>query len=650
LLSLSIGYNLREEVVMRIHIVYGVIASLSALLLFSCATGASRKIDDKPGSTAGSGSRANIDAGGSGEDPQQDAGVDELSKQPATTNCGDGILTPDEACDDGNTKDGDGCLGNCRGVERGYSCPTQGELCRRIARCGDGVAVLPEQCDDGNKVAGDGCSDTCHVELGFKCSGSPSKCTPATCGDGKVEGTESCEDGNNMPYDGCSTDCRNEPKCTSDGCQSKCGDGILLPPELCDDGNNTDGDGCSADCKAEKGFVCRQPDLGTKMVVPMVLRDFRYQNPADFQPGATGRQAAKTGMVENTLDKDGKPVYTGISDAFVKSKDTFAQWYRDVNGVNHTTPSKIVLWNDGKGAYTNRYGANGEQFEKTKTAYYCGNVGTEQTDSDGNPIPCTSKQASETDCSKAIAAGLVVRDCKVNNNNYVATIVTAKVDGNPLFFPVDNDNFTPAGERSAAQLPGRTTGTADDDTWYSESWDWEGGKPLHNFSFTSEVRYWFQYDASKSYTLEFIGDDDVWVFINGKLAVDLGGIHTPVKGSVTLDASSAGTFGIKNGNVYQIAVFQAERQVSSSSYRLTLTGFSDAPSECNPICGDGVLALGEECDDGVNAGGYGKCGPNCQLGAYCGDGIVQKDQGEDCDDGVNAGQPCPSGCRIIVIY
>ena len=52
------------------------------------------------------------------------------------------------------------------------------------------------------------------------------------------------------------------------------------------------------------------------------------------------------------------------------------------------------------------------------------------------------------------------------------------------------------------------------------------GAPLHNFGFTSEVRYWFPYDATKTYTLEFLGDDDVWVFVNRRLAVDLGGIHT----------------------------------------------------------------------------------------------------------------------------
>ncbi len=163
------------------------------------------------------------------------------------------------------------------------------------------------------------------------------------------------------------------------------------------------------------------------------------------------------------------------------------------------------------------------------------------------------------------------------------------------------------------------------------------------------MRYWFQYDATKTYTLDFTGDDDVWLFINKKLAVDLGGIHSPVQGSVTITpATGASLFGLADKQVYEVAVFQAERQTDGSSYRLTLSGFSAAPSECLPICGDGILGIGEECDDGVNGGGYGQCGMGCKLGEYCGDGIVQA-QYEDCDDGVNDGNPCPSGCRILVI-
>jgi cysteine-rich repeat protein len=58
---------------------------------------------------------------------------------------------------------------------------------------------------------------------------------------------------------------------------------------------------------------------------------------------------------------------------------------------------------------------------------------------------------------------------------------------------------------------------------------------------------------------------------------------------------------------------------------------SEVGSVCTPVCGDGLLAAGEECDDGINDGGHGECAPGCVLGAYCGDGVVNGP--EQCDAG-----------------
>jgi fibro-slime domain-containing protein len=83
----------------------------------------------------------------------------------------------------------------------------------------------------------------------------------------------------------------------------------------------------------------------------------------------------------------------------------------------------------------------------------------------------------------------------------------------------------------------------------------------HNFLFTMETEAQFEYTPGQTFT--FRGDDDVWVFIDSTLVVDLGGTHGAELGSVSLD-----TLGLTKGKTYNFKLFFAERWCCGSNFKL----------------------------------------------------------------------------------
>ena len=83
----------------------------------------------------------------------------------------------------------------------------------------------------------------------------------------------------------------------------------------------------------------------------------------------------------------------------------------------------------------------------------------------------------------------------------------------------------------------------------------------HNYHMTFELHLEFKYHPGDVFT--FIGDDDIWVFVDNKLALDLGGTHNEVTGQVMLD-----TLGLTDGQTYPLAFFWAERHVTGSNLRI----------------------------------------------------------------------------------
>lgn len=426
------------------------------------------------------------------------------------------------------------------------------------AICGNGLFEngLPsggvEQCDDGNVANLDGCDSACRLETSqnWFCPTPGAACRVGVCGNAVREGSEPCDDGNNVVGDGCGMNCVAEPTCAvGSPCDSSCGDGIKLATDL--DEQCDDGNPRSQDgCSS------------TCQVEPgYTCTDVTGTLPASFPLTVTFRDVI-------AIPKTG---YTRHPDFEIFSG----------SGSTGMVGATLV---GGKPSYT------GACQQGSTLASTCGSAQS------------TSAANFAQWYANADIANVMTRTVTTMTMTKVMSTTNYR---NPTFgaslFPLDTGGFIASNRESLTAS--------------------------HNFGFTSEIHHWFKFNGGE--ILTFSGDDDVWVYVGGKLALDMGGLHSRQDRTIRLNATgsvdcfagnstSAGAcatasraLGLVVGNVYEMALFHAERHSTGSNFDLTLNGFVATKSQCVPFCGNGIITTDEFCDDGAMNGLAGQCFSDC---------------------------------------
>ncbi|HUI92684.1 MAG TPA: fibro-slime domain-containing protein [Chitinivibrionales bacterium] len=108
-----------------------------------------------------------------------------------------------------------------------------------------------------------------------------------------------------------------------------------------------------------------------------------------------------------------------------------------------------------------------------------------------------------------------------------------------------------------------------------KGWGTQPAGSGHNFSFTMELHTTFTYTGGEVF--RFTGDDDVWAFINGQLAMDIGGVHSARSDSIILD-NAASKLNLQIGKTYNFDFFYAERHTTASTIRIQTDLFKPRPA------------------------------------------------------------------------
>lgn len=367
----------------------------------------------------------------------------------------------------------------------------------------------------------------------------------------------------------------------------------------------------------------------------------KYNYPGDGAVNTVPCIGVTPGIVQKSLphgDKTDshykKPVYNTSSGCFV-SEDAFDVMFRETEGVNsfHCRDMKFTLTNGGLWEY--------DSFNETTEAYV--------------PLNDLADSVKLGTCTGtcAEAATLHVGFGSVSYGEGTAATISTVAEqalgsvanwgekntatGIPYIFsyPVSKGEFD----------SGTHPDVYDNSTWETRS------KGDNNQMFCLESHSKFRY--RKGLEFYFRAADDMWVFIDNTLAVDLGGLHLAAPATVNLDQFMGENGTLVVGEWYDIDIFHCNRRSDMSSiyiktnmFVMQTSGLEFFPRQNNDkikyeLC---YTESGDASCASWRAGGY-------ETSMWCGDDFPKPLYYKiETDDGVTVAQNLASGYPTCVYY